>query len=628
MSKVSEAFENGYWGEQFFENKRADAVHLKEVNKEWGDRSYLNKLGKPIKEMNWYEKPKRILSPKVQMEKYFNWFDTVKDNRTRRIITAEFVHYYEEIYEDEYHLVKDKRETVVEVKKGLYFDMGRVPLDHPLEFSAKFIGQGPIDTYKYWFEENDEEHIEFAKEYGIIQEFTTYKLKKTVPSHRMYNRYGLDKYLYKHYAGKFDSYFNTSMTYQILKDKKAVRQGGRVTEYCLLFSELDFYKMAKYKGISQKKMLEMVYKALDEAGFPRPTEVVFPRGLHLVWKINPIPSYRYDEWMMLQLKLHSILVEFGADSQVVTDRVRLLRLVGTIHSKTGKKIWGESFTDDRYLFDEIFDLFCKEEWEKEKEKRKKRRLKHLQALQNGFEKENKNKTNKNKNNTTRQKRKEKKDHTSHYVGNLIHEKYLKDLIKLIDLRDGYMDGYREFCCFLVRYWVLCITEGDDEKAIEEMQKVYDSMSIDGAYTWSEIISYSQSAVKGYERWSKNIKKGYNYSNDTLAFKLDITSDEQKQLDILMGKSETARRERERDMMKKRDKRKSVSQEEHQQQLEESKEDKLWSLKKSMERYPEWNNPQLADYLGVSTKTVQRWKKELAKKEEEQKEEIVLKKNVS
>ncbi|MFJ7680435.1 hypothetical protein ACIQXQ_20690 [Peribacillus sp. NPDC097198] len=554
MGKLSEAFDltERQWGFSFFEEQKLKIEEIKKSS--WGNRDHLNQLGTLIEDMKWHDKPIRFFSPLKQMELYFGWMkDGVGDYRTRRIIGAKLDDYFVPINEEEYEKIKNegKKEIRFKTKHALEFDLSSVPVDHPYHFGC-MLSMYPEESYIDWVVNGDESKKEFVSQYGTIKEIKIPMVKQRKMTHKFYTPSKAKRFIVRDFKGKKDSYYNTSMTYQIPSKRDFRRLGERVTEFCLLFSEIDFYKEKAYKHMKQKDVLQLIYKELDEHGFPRPTEVVYPRGLHLVWKINPIPSYRSWEWVMMQKKIHSILKPFGSDAQTVTDKVRLLRLVGTIHSKTGKKIWGQSYTDDRYSFDELIGKFCSEEVEKEKKKREKNRKRYEKSLEKKFEVIEGGKRVLKQASIS----KEKPLHDSNYVGNIIHEKYRRDLVHLINLREGNMDGYREFCCFLMRYWTLCITDGQTVKAIREMEKLYYSMDIKGDYTLQEIISYTKSAERGFKLWKKNWRNGYSYRNDTLVEKLDITKEEQKSMWIMMDEEETKRRERERDYTKKKEKRKA------------------------------------------------------------------------
>ena len=243
------------------------------------------------------------------------------------------------------------------------------------------------------------------------------------------------------------------------------------------------------------------------------------------------------------------------DKQTVTDKVRLLRLVGTVHGKTGKKVFGYSYTSDRYLFDELLQMFCEKEVEKEEIRRKNARERYAKLKEKRLEVIEGSRTEK----TSKTERKE--EYTAHDISALIYERYLHDLFLLVHLRDGKMYGFREFLCFLVRWFSLVVNKGNKFKAFKEMEKMFYSLDIQGDYTLNQIEVFTRSAEKAYDKFLKNWRKGYNYKNTTLVDFFNISKEEQKRMRILIGSEEKKDREKVRDTNKKRNKRGSVSNEE-------------------------------------------------------------------
>lgn len=88
-------------------------------------------------------------------------------------------------------------------------------------------------------------------------------------------------------------------------------------------------------------------------GIPEPNFIVYSgRGIHLYWLIDNVPAQALPRWRAVQQVL---CTAFGGDPRS-TDPTRLLRLVGTQHSKTGCKVTGEPFFSKRYEF----SWFCDE----------------------------------------------------------------------------------------------------------------------------------------------------------------------------------------------------------------------------------------------------------------------------
>lgn len=596
----------------------------------WGKDENLERFGTKMSEIKWHEKPKRFFSPFRQFELYFNWMDDVKDRRTRRIIAAHKFQFYKEISEEEYQkIMTDKSKKIVKttIFKGLKFDVSKIPTSEHLLANALFSFEGEeVENYEYWVEKGSKEEKEFAKKYGEIIEIERYSVRETNMGHRYYTFYRAKKYANKDYKNiNNDSYYCTTMTYQIPSKKDFKRDSERVTEFCLLFAEIDYYKLKKYKNKSQNEMLEILFKALDDAGFPRPTEVIFPRGLHLSWKINPIPAHRYFEWAILQHKIADILGEFGLDKQTMTNKVQLLRLVGTPHTKTEKTVWGRTYTDDRYLFDELLDMHCAEEVKKEKEKRRKNRERylkqiksHLQAIEGGNKKK--------KDKVIIHQDYDKETASEQQVSAIIFTRYVRDLFSLVDLREGKMEGYREFLCFLVRWFSLVIHKGDTYKAEQEMKKMFWSLDINGKYDFEELLVLTGNVHKVYERFLENWRKGYMYKATTLQKHFNITKEEQQQMVTLIDDEERAKRdslaynkhyEANKEERLEYFKVKSKAYYEKRRKAEgklssaEKKQMRIDDIKEFLGENPEATQRAIAEGIGVSQSTVNRLMKEIS-----------------
>ncbi len=91
---------------------------------------------------------------------------------------------------------------------------------------------------------------------------------------------------------------------------------------------------------------------LHERGWPPPNAVIYSgRGIHLYWLLENTPPQALPRWKAVQKTLCAAL---GGDIHAV-DPTRLLRVIGTLNSKTGYKVTGEQFFDTRYDFNEFCD---------------------------------------------------------------------------------------------------------------------------------------------------------------------------------------------------------------------------------------------------------------------------------
>lgn len=94
---------------------------------------------------------------------------------------------------------------------------------------------------------------------------------------------------------------------------------------------------------------------LKYAQLPPPSAVVFSgRGLHLYWFIEPVPGKALPVWQRCQDALIAALLHLGADA-AAKDCTRVLRLVGSVNSKTGTIVRGLVFNPEPYGFRHLCD---------------------------------------------------------------------------------------------------------------------------------------------------------------------------------------------------------------------------------------------------------------------------------
>jgi hypothetical protein len=102
---------------------------------------------------------------------------------------------------------------------------------------------------------------------------------------------------------------------------------------------------------NNEDVLELVERAgwaLIAAKVPEPSVIVWTgRGAHFYWLIKPTPASALPRWQAVQRQLIKIT---GAD-RMCADATRLMRLIGSINSKTGKRVTGEFTNPNRFDFD-------------------------------------------------------------------------------------------------------------------------------------------------------------------------------------------------------------------------------------------------------------------------------------
>ena len=524
----------------------------------WGERGEILNIGKPMSELNFH-RGKTIVSSRKQVQLLYDWFLNCEDRRTRVIGKAWF-------------------------KKEPGF--------------ADDLKQG--DLFKDWFTE-EELNNPIDTEFVYKQKFFTYqkilKIMKQITENRE------------------SQYILTNPVYALpheIKYNYGKRTLDRLTELHVLYAELDHYKLKQWEGKTSKQMWRIVKKHLVENDFPLPTEVVFSRGLQMYWKHAPIPAFMVDEWRMMMHYVNRLLIDFGADTHAL-DPVRILRAVGSLHEKTGEKITGTSFTNDRYDFMEIFNTYCAKEWEAHLLAQEKERQKRVKALEERwYEKqkwmfenkiidENGDFTEKYDPNK-KQKKKRINAAAKNHRYNSRHENIIHGVFWLSDhVRKGNMDGHREFSCYLVRAMALRVTGGNNIEALRLMEELYSGFTVK-RYTWADMLERTKSAELDYKRWAKNETQGIRYKTSTLIEKFKITPDEMKKMRFIVDEERSAELKAEYDRMYQKQKRKAkgiVSNVEKREKV-------LAYFKEN----PEASNAQASKDLKISRPTIVKYRNEL------------------
>ncbi|WP_294667668.1 hypothetical protein, partial [uncultured Fusobacterium sp.] len=250
------------------------------------------------------------------------------------------------------------------------------------------------------------------------------------------------------------------------------------------------------------------------------------RGLYYVLLIEPVPSMAMPLWYAVQRYLYNELKEFGADANAL-DPTRVLRVVGTVNSKSNSNVEMLDMNNYQYTLREIQEEYLPEI--SEKREKKKGRPKKVVSLFNEY--------------------------------SLYHARIL-DIIKICELRNYDVKGHRELILFLYRYFTCCFIQ-DPEEALQKALEL--NSMFKEPLTEREVITDTKSAEKAY------IDKKYKYTNAKLIKILDITLEEQMYLKtIISGKEKYRRSAEEQKAKKKASRRNEKGLTKKQQELEDLK----------------------------------------------------------
>ena len=278
---------------------------------------------------------------------------------------------------------------------------------------------------------------------------------------------------------------------------KPQRRIENIKELRTIYIDIDCHK-TKYSKEAVKYFLE---KDFYGTKIPQPNFLIDSgRGLYYVLLIEPVPSMAMPLWYAVQRYIYNQLKEFGADRKAL-DATRILRVPGSINSKSGTRVSILEKHEYKYTLREIQNEF-------------------LPDLD-----ENRNK----------KKGRPKKVVYIHRERSLYQNRIL-DIVKLCELRNYDVKGHREIILFLYRYY-LCYFYEDEQRALEDVLEL--NKEFIHPLGEKELIRATGSAEKVF----KSKDKQYKYKNETLIDILEISDYEQTHMKIIIGKEEYKRRHR-------------------------------------------------------------------------------------
>jgi len=362
------------------------------------------------------------------------------------------------------------------------------------------------------------------------------------------------------------------LTQSTFKDGR--RAIATLKELHACFTDLDYYKSSNPLIADLTPEQVTLYLENDYFGdsLPYPNYILFSgRGLQVVWLINTEGAKRLPEWSLVQKHINAQLKRFLSDDNAM-DCTRVLRYEHTLNSKSGKMAeMLKIYSPAKYDLDDLL------EYVDEPEPVSKPEGKLVRLF-----------------NTEQQRYARIRERTLLYSR-------MQDLIKLQELRNaaGILDGYREFSCFLYRYWSMIFCE-DPRQALEEVLEF--NANFLEPLPKNRVIIDTHSAEKAYHNKIANIPNGsymwggYKYRNSTLINKLGITPEEETKLSTIISKSEISRRDKEKKKLKRRNENGLTNR----QQSIRKKENLILPLMNK-----EFTQSQIAEKLNICQSTVSR-----------------------
>ncbi len=310
----------------------------------------------------------------------------------------------------------------------------------------------------------------------------------------------------------------------------------------MFYSDLDIYH-TEFKDISKEDFIEKVLNYCFENKIPEPNLMIYSgNGFYLKWlfseKCNKY-EFTLDKYKIAQKSINQLFQFLGADSKAL-DASRVLRLPGSINSKTGKKCEVIYFNDERKSAQDLFEAFS-QFYTPEPEKPKKPRSKKVVADE----------TEKQEKPVKQRFLLVKRDSSKAPVKTLnslhLAKARYDDLKKLIEIRNNNIENSRmSFLFWLLNFKALCGStnfvdfESDAYEIAEKLNFKKNEWSFD------ELSTLEKKVKKHNDGYKKVVKQNDEYfklsnlytpKNQTLIDIFQITDEEQKKLKTIISTSE-------------------------------------------------------------------------------------------
>lgn len=141
------------------------------------------------------------------------------------------------------------------------------------------------------------------------------------------------------------------------------RSISQLTAIGACYADLDYHKVARWRGKAPGHVANAVLGHLEEAMVPHPSYILSTgRGLVCVWLSELLPRAALPRWNAVQKRLGTILEPFGADKKAL-DAARVFRLAGSENSSADRDrckvgmVWchGSPEVPTRYDFGTLAD---------------------------------------------------------------------------------------------------------------------------------------------------------------------------------------------------------------------------------------------------------------------------------
>ena len=359
-----------------------------------------------------------------------------------------------------------------------------------------------------------------------------------------------------------------------------------VKEITSLYIDLDYYKVT---GLNQEQIVWQLEKDVFGKIIPYPTWLIDSgNGLYYILKLNENIKIRdnvfnfelLQKWNKCMNFLFESLKDYGADRRAL-DVSRIFRIPGTKNVKNGKvrnveiiENYGNTIALEEFIEIWLPDETIKEikQIDKQKKVNKKKTVENAKSLRN------------------------------------LNYNRMLDIQHLVKIRNGDCAGYRNNMLHMYAYFHLLANSGNLPKLKHEIN-IINNLFIKKE-TEGQLRATIKTCYNAYRDWKKGerifiggkwCRKGYNYKNETIIELLEISEEEQKQLNTIKSKRVVKENRNRKKREERRDENGLLKAEREKQEIMELiKEYKKMGL----------NNTQIAKNTKISRQTVAKYMKEL------------------
>ncbi len=337
------------------------------------------------------------------------------------------------------------------------------------------------------------------------------------------------------------------------------------------------------------------------------------RGIQLIWTLENLPKKGNFLWGKVAEAIRKELKDFNLYGLKVDETAsslsQVFRLPGTTHTITGMTTYldGETSTKNIYRLDELIEGYFPELKEEEL-KRKAKKAKKIE-----LEKEKEKRKNRKARNLVKKAPVKTKATVKNYY--TLNSARIFDFEKLFEIRHGNFKENRNNFMYIYTYYLYLVHTKNDMYVIDKVSRLNNRFApaCGGPLKDKEIKNilkyYKKKAIKLINAENKKADDitAYRFKNTTLINLFNITVDEQKQLKTIISKDEKADRKRKSALIYYNEQRKikieSGKLVTKKQKIEEEKNKIIKLIEQG------YTHKQIADMMGISTKTVQRRLKE-------------------